>query len=571
MSFTCEAVHSLAHSLERHYFPFEEAKIPSNGIYILFQKGEKGHQGDRIVRVGTHTDVNQLRSRLKQHFMNENKDRSIFRKNIGRAFLNKINDPFLKFWDIDLTTKKAKEKYSSLIDADYQKLIEAQVSEYIQSIFSFCTFEVDWKEDRLKIESKVISIISLCEDCKSSMTWLGRSSPKKKIIKSGLWQVNELYKTPFDNITIADFKKLISKPRIDKMKKDKNKILSKTGKKETSIVRSSAAEYLTFIAASGKGGVEAVYADENIWLTQKMMGVLYDVETHTINYHLKKVFADSELEEDSVIRNFRITAADGKNYNTKHYNLSAVIAVGYKVNSERAVQFRKWATKIIQEFTIKGYTMDDERLKNDGSVLGKQYFEEQLHRIREIRLSERKFYQKITDIYSTSIDYDLRAKATKRFFAAVQNKLHWAIHGQTAAEVIVDRADHKKDNMGLTTWKDAPKGKIQKFDVSVAKNYLTENEMAQLQRLVSAYLDVAEDMALRQIPMTMQDWEKRLNRFIEATDRKILRDAGKVTAEIAKAHAESEFEKYRIIQDRLFESDFDRMIKQLEPKDRDNE
>ncbi len=355
------------------------------------------------------------------------------------------------------------------------------------------------------------------------------------------------------------------------MEKDKDKRILKPGEKATSIVRSSAAEYLTFIAASGKGGVEAVYADENIWLTQKMMGVLYDVETHTINYHLKKVFTDSELEEDSVIRNFRITAADGKKYNTKHYNLSAVIAVGYKVNSERAVQFRKWATKIIQEFTIKGYTMDDERLKNDGSVLGKQYFEEQLHRIREIRLSERKFYQKITDIYVTSIDYDLTAKATKRFFAAVQNKLHWAIHGQTAAEVIVDRADHKKDNMGLNTWKDAPKGKIQKFDASVAKNYLTENEMAQLQRLVSAYLDVAEDMALRQIPMTMQDWEKRLNRFIEATDRKILRDAGKVTAEISKAHAESEFEKYRIIQDQLFESDFDRMIKQLEPKNRDNE
>jgi hypothetical protein len=329
------------------------------------------------------------------------------------------------------------------------------------------------------------------------------------------------------------------------------------------LIRSSAAEYLTFVAAHGKGGVEAVYADENIWLTQKMMGVLYDVDVRTINYHLKKIFNDSELEENSVIRNFRITAADGKNYNTKHYNLAAVIAVGYKVNSERAVQFRKWATTIIEEFTIKGYTMDDERLKNDGTILGKKYFEEQLQRIREIRLSERKFYQKITDIYATSIDYDVTAQATKRFFATVQNKLHWAIHGQTAAEVIVDRANHKKDNMGLTTWKDAPKGKIQKFDVSVAKNYLTENEMVQLQRLVSAYLDVAEDMATRQIPMTMQDWEVRLNRFIEATDRKILQDAGRVTAEIAKAHAESEFEKYRIIQDRLYESDFDKEIKKL--------
>ena len=337
-------------------------------------------------------------------------------------------------------------------------------------------------------------------------------------------------------------------------------------KAEISLVRSSAAEYLTFVAASGQGGVEAIYADENVWLSQKMMGVLYAVETHTINYHLKKVFDDAELEAGSVIRNFRITAADGKTYDTQHYNLSAIIAVGYKVNSERAVQFRKWATGIIESFTIKGFAMDDERLKNDGSILGKKYFEEQLQRIREIRLSERKFYQKITDIYATSIDYDVTAAATKRLFATVQNKLHWAIHGQTAAEVIVSRADAAKDRMGLTTWKDAPKGKIQKFDAVVAKNYLTENEMAHLQRLVSAYLDVAEDMALRRIPMTMQDWETRLNRFIAATDREILQDAGKVTAEIAQAHAESEFEKYRIVQDRLFESDFDQMLKELPEK-----
>ncbi len=337
-------------------------------------------------------------------------------------------------------------------------------------------------------------------------------------------------------------------------------------KAEVSLVRSSAAEYLTFVAASGQGGVEAVYADENVWLSQKMMGLLYDVETHTINYHLKRVFDDAELEAGSVIRNFRITAADSKSYDTQHYNLSAIIAVGYKVNSERAVQFRKWATGIIESFTIKGFAMDDERLKNDGSILGKKYFEEQLQRIREIRLSERKFYQKITDIYATSIDYDVTAAATKRFFATVQNKLHWAIHGQTAAEVIVSRANATKDHMGLTTWKDAPQGKIQKFDVSVAKNYLTEDEMAQLQRLVSAYLDVAEDMALRQIPMTMQDWETRLNRFIAATDREILQDAGKVTAEIAQAYAESEFEKYRKVQDRLFESDFDRLLKELPPE-----
>ena len=335
-------------------------------------------------------------------------------------------------------------------------------------------------------------------------------------------------------------------------------------KTEASLVRSSAAEYLTFVAGSGQGGVEAVYADENVWLSQKMMGVLYDVETHTINYHLKKVFADSELAEESVIRNFRITAADGKTYGTQHYSLAAIIAVGYKVNSEKAVQFRKWATGIIESFTIKGYAMDDERLKNDGSILTKQYFEEQLQRVREIRLSERKFYQKITDIYATAIDYDVTAQATKRFFATVQNKLHWAIHGQTAAEVVYRRADAEKANMGLTTWNDSPAGKIQKFDVVVAKNYLSEQEMAQLSRLVNAYLDVAEDMAQRKIPMTMQDWETHLNRFIEATDREVLQDAGKVTAEIAKAHAESEFEKYRIVQDRMFESDFDRMLRQLD-------
>ena len=336
-----------------------------------------------------------------------------------------------------------------------------------------------------------------------------------------------------------------------------------------SLIRSSSAEYLTFIAATGEGGVDAIYADENVWLTQKMMGTLYNVNVRTINDHLQKIFTDNELQKEAVIRKFRITASDGKNYNTQHYNLSAIIAVGYKVNSERAVMFRKWATQIVQEFTIKGFTMDDERLKNDGTILGKKYFEEQLQRIREIRLSERKFYQKITDIYSTAIDYDVTASSTQRFFATVQNKLHWAIHGQTAAEVIVNRANHEKQNMGLSTWKDAPKGKIQKFDVSIAKNYLSENEMQQLQRLVSAYLDIAEDMALRQIPMTMEDWENRLNKFIDATDREILQNAGKVTAEIAQAHAESEFEKYRIIQDQLFESDFDRIVKNQLPTKKD--
>jgi len=334
-------------------------------------------------------------------------------------------------------------------------------------------------------------------------------------------------------------------------------------KAEVLLVRSSAAEYLTFLAASGSGGVEAVYADENVWLSQKMMGQLYDVETHTINYHLKKVFADSELQEDSVVRNFRITAADGKTYDTQHYNVSAIIAVGYKVNSERAVQFRKWATGIIESFTIKGFAMDDERLKNDGSILGKKYFEEQLQRIREIRLSERKFYQKITDIYATALDYDPSATATQRFFAAVQNKMHYAVHGQTAAELIVDRADHEKQNMGLTSWEGAPTGKIHRYDVAIAKNYLADSELEQMQRIVSAYLDMAEMQAMRNIPMTMEDWEKRLSGFLQLWDREILQDAGKVTAELAKAHAESEFEKYRIVQDRLFESDFDKMIKKL--------
>ncbi|WP_278590319.1 virulence RhuM family protein [Capnocytophaga ochracea] len=326
------------------------------------------------------------------------------------------------------------------------------------------------------------------------------------------------------------------------------------------MIRTSVAEYLTFITATGESNIQSLYADENVWLSQKMMGLLYNVDVRTINYHLQKIFSDNELDENSVIQDFRITADDGKNYNTKHYNLSAIIAVGYKVNSERAVQFRKWATQVIEEFTIKGFAMDDERLKNDGSILGKKYFEEQLQRIREIRLSERKFYQKITDIYATSVDYDPKATATQRFFATVQNKLHWAIHQHTASELIYERANAQKPNMGLTTWKDAPKGKIYPFDVVVAKNYLTEEEMAQLQRLVSAYLDMAEDMALRHIPMTMNDWEVRLNRFLEFADREVLQDAGKITAEIAHTHALAEFEKYRITQDRLFESDFDKFI-----------
>ena len=342
--------------------------------------------------------------------------------------------------------------------------------------------------------------------------------------------------------------------------------MTKKNTKEITI-RSSAAEYLTFIAATGddKNSVEVRYEDENIWITQKMLAVLYEVETNTINYHIKKIFDDLELTEDSTIRKFRIVQTEGNRQvsrEVEHYNLQMIIAVGFKVNSERAVQFRKWVNSIAKEYTIKGYAMDDERLKNDGSILTKKYFEEQLERIREIRSSERKFYQKITDIYATAIDYDRDAKSTKRFYATVQNKMHFAVHGHTAAELIVERADSTKEYMGLTTWQDAPNGKIKKSDVTVAKNYLSEKELGQLNRMVSAYLDFAENMANRHIPLTMEDWEKRLNSFIEMFEYGLLEDAGKVTAEIAKLHAETEFEKYRIIQDRLFESDFDRFIAQ---------
>ena len=334
----------------------------------------------------------------------------------------------------------------------------------------------------------------------------------------------------------------------------------KKKKQEISIVRSSAAEYLTFITATGESDVNAVYCDENVWLTQKMMGFLYNVETHTINYHLKKLFSDGEIEENSVIRKFRITAADGKNYNTNHYNLSAIIAVGNKVDSPRAVQFRKWANQIIEEFTVKGFAMDDERLKNGGTVLTKDYFREQLERIREIRLSERRFYQKITDIYATSIDYDSKAETTKKFFARVQNQLHWAIHGETAAETIYRRADSTKDNMGLTTWKDAPDGKIQRFDVIVAKNYLTKEELSAMARIVNAYLDLAELRAEEEMPMTMEDWAEQFEGVLRLSRKEILTDAGTISAKIAQQHALSEFEKYRVRQDRLYQSDFDKML-----------
>lgn len=334
---------------------------------------------------------------------------------------------------------------------------------------------------------------------------------------------------------------------------------------------SSAAAYLTYVATVGEqqDSVEMRYEDENIWLTQKMLATLYGVNVRTINEHIKKIYSDAELEEQSTIRKYRIVQTEGSRQVSRevtHYNLQMIVAVGFKVNNERAVQFRKWANHIVKEYTIKGWVIDDDRLKNGDSVLTKKYFDKLLEHIREIRISERRFYQKITDIYATSIDYDKTAKTTKLFFAKVQNKMHFAVHGHTAAELIYERANAAKPHMGLSTWASAPDGKIVKSDVSVAKNYLTEQEMHSLERIVSAYLDLAEDRAERHIPMTMEDWAKRLDLFLLADDREILQDAGKVTAEIAKAKAETEFEKYRVIQDRLFVSDFDKYLLELEDK-----
>ena len=348
-----------------------------------------------------------------------------------------------------------------------------------------------------------------------------------------------------------------------------NKKPKTSRKNEVSLVRSSAAEYLTFVAATGKAqsSVEMRYEDENLWLTQKMMATLYDVSVPAVSQHLKRIYADNELEREATVKQYLMVQTEGEREVQRkgdHYSLQAIIAVGFKIENERAVQFRKWASQIVKDYTIQGWVMDSERLKSGGSVLTDEFFERQLEKVREIRASERKFYQKITDIYATALDYDSSATATKRFFAAVQNKLHYAIHGQTAAEVIVDRADHRQENMGLTSWEGAPQGKVHKYDVAIAKNYLSDFELAQMQRIVSAYLDMAELQAMRRMPMTMADWEERLSGFLKLWDRDVLQDAGKVTAEIAKAHAESEFEKYRIVQDRLFESDFDRVIKQIE-------
>jgi hypothetical protein len=336
------------------------------------------------------------------------------------------------------------------------------------------------------------------------------------------------------------------------------------GKEKKSLIRSGAAEYLTYIASVGneENFVELRYEEENIWLTQKAMAKLYDMDVRTINHHIQKVFKDNELLPEATIRKYEIVQEEGKREvrrNVSHYNLQMIIAVGFKVNSERAVQFRKWVNHIAKEYTIKGWVMDDERLKR-GTYLTDKYYEEQLERIREIRASERKFYQKVTDIYATAVDYDSTAKSTRRFYATVQNKMHFAVHGHTAAELIVDRADSEKPHMGLSTWQDAPNGKIKPSDVVVAKNYLNEEEMKQLNRMVSAYLDYAEDMAQRKIPLTMADWETRLNRFIEMFEYGLLKDAGKVTAEIARLHALSEFEKYRVIQDKEYVSDFDRFV-----------
>ncbi len=337
-------------------------------------------------------------------------------------------------------------------------------------------------------------------------------------------------------------------------------MLARKSEKELAL-RSSAAEYLTFVAATGESDVsfEMRYEDENIWLTQKMMATLYDVSVAAINQHLKKVFEDGELREKSVIKKYLITAADGKSYNTKHYNLQAIIAVGFKVNNQRAVQFRKWAGQIVKDHTIQGWTMDVERLKK-GHMFTDEYFERQLEQIREIRLSERKFYQKVTDLYATAFDYDKDAKTTRLFFQTVQNKMHFAVHRYTAAELIVERADASKEHMGLTTWENAPNGKILKTDVTVAKNYLSEQEMHYLERIVSLYLDYAELQAERKIPMSMEDWAKRLDGFLDFNGNELLTGPGKISAEQAKLHAETEYEKYRIIQDRLYESDFDRFL-----------
>ena len=332
-------------------------------------------------------------------------------------------------------------------------------------------------------------------------------------------------------------------------------------------IRNSTAEFLIFTNQMKEDGIEVRVQNDTIWLSQKLMAILFDCSTDNISLHLKNIFKEEELDESSVTEEFSVTASDGKSYKTKHYNLDAIIAVGYRVNSKRATAFRQWATSVLKDYAIRGYVIDRKWMEN-GTFLSEDYFEHLLAEIREIRLSERRFYQKITDIYATAMDYSKDSHLTKQFFAKVQNKLHFAIHGHTAAELIVERANAEKEHMGLTTWENSPDGKIVKTDVSVAKNYLTETELESLGRIVNAYLDLAEDRAKRHIPMTMEDWANRLDKFLEADERDILQDSGKVTALFAKEFAENEFEKYRVVQDRLFESDFDNELKkQLKDKE----
>ena len=334
-------------------------------------------------------------------------------------------------------------------------------------------------------------------------------------------------------------------------------------------IRNSTAEFLVFTSQAGEKGIEVRVADETVWLTQKLIAALFDVDVRTVSEHLQNIFATKELTQDATLRNFRTVQTEGSREvarNVGFYNLDAIIAIGFRVNSVRATQFRQWAIGVLRDFAVRGYVLDKERLKN-GAIFEQSYFDNLVAEIREIRASERRFYQKITDIYATAMDYSAEAETTQTFFATVQNKLHFAIHGQTAAELIVGRADSTKEKMGLTSWRNAPKGKILKPDVIVAKNYLSQEEIRALDRFVTMYLDYAEDQAERGFPMTMADWAKKLDAFLQFNQRDLLEHPGKVSAEIAKAFAESEFEKYRIVQDRLFESDFDRMLKQL-PKDR---
>ncbi|MDD2601252.1 MAG: virulence RhuM family protein [Kiritimatiellae bacterium] len=349
------------------------------------------------------------------------------------------------------------------------------------------------------------------------------------------------------------------------MKNDKAK-----GRK---LIRNSTVEFLIFTGQSGEQSIEARYEDDTVWLSQKLIAQLFDVDVRTVNEHLKNIYAQEEVQREATIRKFRIVQMEGTREvarNVDFYNLDAIISIGYRVNSVRATEFRQWATKVLRDFALKGYVLDKKRMEN-GSFLGEDYFEHLLEEVREIRLSERRFYQKVTDIYATSVDYNQDSPTTKTFFAKVQNKLHYAIHGHTAAELILLRADSEKDHMGLNTWLKAPNGKIVKRDVAVAKNYMAQDELQSLGRIVNAYLDLAEERARRKIPMTMDDWAKRLDMFLEFDDREVLEDSGKVTAKLAKNHAESEFEKFRIVQDRLFESDFDRVIKNIDQKGDDDE